>query len=285
MRWPSIVAAVLLAVGSSLFAHQPVMDMVPRWAGGWGLQMFQEYRVAEDLFSGSDKIGNPSGLRREVHTTWLEGVYTFDRARRVTFKMPYVDQERVALVSGSPVTQRGHGLGDIMIAAPFKKYTNVPGLTYNWSATPQLRLPTGKTTHAFAVGDGSWDPGLSLSLSTESPRWYHLYDLWYWKNTQGSNGMRHGDELGFDINIGRALSHQEHNIGTFIMLDVTARWMDRSRHNSNSGGEYISMGPMFMVFKGNWAFRAEYRLPVYERWNGNQVGNEHRFSIGVGVAF
>ncbi len=284
-----IFAWVTLAGAGLLSARQPVMDMVPRWAGGWGFQYFHEFRMAEDLFSGASEVANPDGLRKEIRTSWLEGVYTFDRARRITFKMPYLDQERVALVGGTPVTQRGHGLGDIVVATPLKRYTNLPGLTYNFGVTPQLRLPTGKTTADYPVGDGSWDPGLSVSFSSESARWYHLYDLTYWKNTRGSAGMRKGDELMFDINIGRAFPFQERHSSVFVMLDVQSRWMDRDRTSTSSGGESVSVGPMLMYVKlydwGTMAVRAEYRLPVYERWNGTQTGNEQRFALGIGFAF
>ena len=33
---------VVSAIGT-LFAHQPVMDMAPRWSGGWGFQFPVSY--------------------------------------------------------------------------------------------------------------------------------------------------------------------------------------------------------------------------------------------------
>lgn len=274
-----------MAAGAA-WAHQPIMDMAPRWAGGWGFQHFSEFRIANDLLNGTEKRDNPFGVRQRVNTHWLEGVYTFRREMRLTIKIPWRDQERTVLKNGTAVHQRGDGWGDIILGAPFKKYVNKRNLTYNYGITPMLGMPTGSTSDAFPVGDGSWDPGISLSASFESPTWYHLYDLWYWKNTQSSRGWRGGDQAGLDINIGRSFPHPEKYQGAFIMWDISARWQDTGRDFSHdTGGESIAMGPALVFFKGNWMLRLEYRMPIYERRNGRQPGDEKRFAIGLGITF
>jgi len=55
------------------------MDMAPRWEGGFGFQVRNEYRSSDKLLSGDDDVSNPQGRERTVNTTWLEGVYTFKR--------------------------------------------------------------------------------------------------------------------------------------------------------------------------------------------------------------
>ena len=116
-------------------------------------------------------------------------------------KVPYVDKSRQWLQDGKVIRQDGQGLGDIIIGTPIKKYVNKKGYTYNLGLTPNLRLPTGSTGDDWAVGNGSWDAGLSLNYSFETPKWYHLYDLYYWKNGSGRN-FDQGDEVAFDANIG-----------------------------------------------------------------------------------
>ena len=73
-----------------LKAHQPVMDMAPRWKGGYGFQLRYEANNKKKLMSGEDSVANPLGLKSEISTLWFEGVYTFTRERRVSYKVPFV---------------------------------------------------------------------------------------------------------------------------------------------------------------------------------------------------
>jgi len=99
-------------MGATVFAHQPIMDMAPRWAQGYGVQTRVENFGAET-------------------TTWVEGVYTWDRSIRATFKLPYREGE----------------LGDIILGLPLKKYTNAGAETSNWSLTPSCKRRQVKTVH------------------------------------------------------------------------------------------------------------------------------------------
>lgn len=157
----------LLAAPGQSFAHQPVVDMAPRWNGGYGLQTRIERANSET-------------------TTWVEGVYTFKPAVRMTFKVPY----------------RSGEAGDAIFAVPLKKYRNDGAFTSNWGITPSVRAPTG--------GGSDWDTGLSLSYSSESRDLFQLYDLYTL-----------GDSTGLDINVG--LVHAD-NQGSawFTLWDISA---------------------------------------------------------------
>ena len=97
------------------YADQPVMDMAPRWEKGYGMQIRQEYYGSSKLLDGNNKIDNPLGLERYVSKTWLEGVYTFNRSVRTTFKLPFVYQRRVKNINGAGVRQENSGLGDLVL--------------------------------------------------------------------------------------------------------------------------------------------------------------------------
>lgn len=156
----------LLLVGEFALAHQPVMDMAPRWSQGYGLQTRVEHFDSQT-------------------TTWLEGIYTFDRSVRATFKLPYTNGK----------------IGDLILGMPLKKYHNDGARTSNWSITPSVQLPTGQ--------EGEWDAGVSLSYSAETPSFYQLYDLYTW-----------GDRTGLDINAGFAFPGKSR--GLFALWDITA---------------------------------------------------------------
>ena len=273
-------------------AHQPVMDMAPRWEDGFGFQVRHESYGSDELLSGNDDIDNPLGLERHVKKTWLEGVYTFDRSKRITFKLPYVEQRRTTLLAGQPVKQENSGWGDLIVALPLKKYTNQGALTYNWGLTPQVRLPTGSTSGAFAISDGSVDAGLSLSYSAETFKRYSLYDLFYWKNTKGKNDMQSGDQLGLDINWGIHPYHNnDTNAGMFLMWDITARKNNRPSSNNTttaSANTRLHSGPVLVLYNENIMFRAEYKVSVYEKVGGvGDIGLKKGdiFQIGIGASF
>lgn len=220
--WRNLLTCLSLfscsALSSSALAHQPVMDMAPRWDGGYGFQT---------RFEHFD----------DQNTVWLEGVYTWDKSIRATFKLPYTDG----------------GVGDLILGLPLKKYDNNGAKTGNWSLTPSVQIPTS--------GDGEWDGGLSVSYSTETPSYYQLFDLYAWE-----------DRVGLDINFGLAFPGQ--GSGRFALWDISALQTD--------DGDRVQTGPVFVYFKRNMMFRAEYKHLVYERDSDWQGGF---FNIGIGFVY
>ena len=126
-------------IGALVFAHQPVMDMAPRWNGGYGFQ------VRYESF-GSDRTIQEQNILSSYfqQTYWLEGVYTWHRAKRITFKLPYHMIER----QDADLVAKAKSFGDLILAVPLKKYTNYKRRTQNFGFTPQtvsythLTLPT-----------------------------------------------------------------------------------------------------------------------------------------------
>ena len=196
--------AILLI--TTLLAHQPVMDMAPRWSGGYGFQIRNEF--SPDVSS----------------TYWLEGVYTRSREKRITFKIPLKD---------------GKTLRSPIIALPLKKYKNHSSYTENWGITPQVKIPI----------EGKGGTGLSISYSSEDPRFYQMYDLFGWRNSKGE------PSYGFDGNIGLHPIHRnETNSGIFTMWDVTVQKEKRITS--------VHTGPVLVVYRKNIMARIEVKLPI-----------------------
>jgi len=290
MRWRTICfmsVLSLLGFGRMVFAHQPVMDMAPRWENGYGFQTRFESRYANDLIDGDSKIDNPHSRDRRVTKIWYEGVYTWHRAVRLTFKYPYINQSRRVIKNGVPMRQADSGFGDLIVGLPLKLYENRSGMTHNIGFAPSIRLPTGSTSSDFPVGDGSTDVGLSLSYSLENPFWSHFYDLFYWFNTRGKKGIAEGDVLGFDANVGIHPYHNnETNSGLFLMADAGFRYQDRGvDRGGTTGGTRLTLGPVLVLYRQNVMFRAEYKIPVYEQRNGTQVAHGNEINLGIGITF
>lgn len=280
----------LLMIGASNSrADQPVMDMAPRWEKGYGFQIRQEFYGSDKLLEGNNEIHNPLGLERYVSKTWIEGVYTFNRSVRATFKLPFVYQRRVRDINGVGVEQENSGLGDLVLGVPLKYYRNKGSFTDNFGITPSLRIPIGDSLGDFPITDGSWDFGLSFSHSLETPKFYSAVDLFYWKNTTGKNGMKSGDEFGLEIDLGYHPYHSDiTNSGIFIMWDLIARH-NGSPNEANlttfTGGQLVQTGPILVLYKDNVMFRAELKYPVYENVDGISNSRGPEVNIGIGVAF
>jgi len=287
VRTFAIALLVVSGVPTTGRAHQPVMDMAPRWEGGWGLQVRNEHRFSDELLSGNSEVSNPQGRERRVNATWLEGVYTFKRWLRLTAKIPWLEQSRVSVLNGTSVRQTGSGIGDSTVALQFKHYYNRESSTGNFGFTASVRIPTGSTSDSFPVGDGSWDVGVSASFSSETVYFYQYYDLFYWHNTKGDRGIDPGDEVGLDVNIGLHPYHNNrHNLGIFVMGDLSARYQGRGNNTvGTTGGKRISLGPVLVGYWNNLMLRAEVKFPVYESVWGTQVAHGREFNIGLGVVF
>lgn len=245
MRYSAITLLPLL-VSQAVLAHQPVMDMAPRWEDGFGIQT----RV--ERFN-------------KQTTNWLEGVYTFKPSKRVTFKLPYVRNSYVKRNGLNSDGFRNEGLGDLIIGVPLKKYANKGAFTSNWSITPSVQFPTGDDG---VKGGGEWDVGLSLSYSSENPSFYQLYDLYVWK-----------DKVGMDINVGLHPYHSnENNSGVFTMWDVSLL--------SSDNGNRIQSGPVLVYYWQSIMLRAEYKALVHESDSDiRRAGGDKYTSLGIGITF
>lgn len=195
------------------YPEQPSIDI-------WRCKSEKIYALTRDL----GLLCQEELLGRDINVdiTWLEGVYTFKREVHLSIKLPYVEHQRTVMHDGTAIRQSDSGLGDIVVGVPLKHYTNEAAATSNIAFTPSIRLPTGSTARDFPIGDGSADLGVSFSASFEEASMYQYYDLFYWQNGKGKRGIRAGNELGLDMNIGWHPYHDNlNNEGVFLMIDVS----------------------------------------------------------------
>ena len=117
--------AVSVAPVAPNWADQPIMNMMPRWDGGYGFQVLAEQLHRSDLKQGDDVVAR--GFTEDVTQLHLQGVYTWDRSIRLTAKLPYVVDARREVLGplGQKVVQRDEGIGDLTVALPLKKYFNL----------------------------------------------------------------------------------------------------------------------------------------------------------------
>ena len=168
---------LVLAVPSSR-GEQPIFNEMPRWDGGWGFQFIQEYRHERDLLSGNTVVC--PGFSEGIHLLHLEGVYTWDKSIRLTFKLPYVlDARRELLgIGGSKFVQHDEGFGDATVAFPLKRYFNLDGRSGSWTlGTTPTRSTIISGTMAFRsdtkpkpiASNSALVPPAGFSMATTRP--------------------------------------------------------------------------------------------------------------------
>lgn len=272
-------------------AHQPVMDMAPRWSGGYGFQIRHERILLDKLERDGEEVGNPDGLRSEADITWVEGVYTFHRSVRVTFKLPYELREKRLSAGSQPRDAKASGFGDLILALPIKRYRNYLAHTTNLAFTPSVILPTGSTKGDLPLGRGTVDYGLSVSLAREATRTFGLWDLFTKIHTQGADGKTKGNSVGFDMNVGiYPYQDSRKDFSTLILWGTHARWEDKDKiggggRDGNTGGFKLEMAPIAVVLWRNMALRVETYLPVYKNLNGTQLTGSYTLHGGFGITF
>ena len=247
-------------IGTLVFAHQPVMDMAPRWSGGYGFQ------VRYESF-GSDLTIHEKDILSSYfqQTFWLEGIYTWHRSKRFTFKLPYHMIEH----QDSDFVAKANSFGDLIVAMPLKKYSNFKRRTQNFGFTPQVRIPLNEE---ITSASGYLGGGISLSYSSESFSFYQLYDVFGWMYSEKD------PLLGLDINLGIHPYHDNtSNTGLFVMWDVTGRWQETSTR--------ILTGPVFMTYRQNIMVRLDVKIPMVENGKKTQLSKGLFMNVGIGFVF
>jgi hypothetical protein len=187
---------LVLAVPSSR-GEQPIFNEMPRWDGGWGFQFIQEYRHERDLLSGNTVVG--PGFSEDIHLLHLEGVYTWDKSIRLTFKLPYVlDARRELLgIGGSKFVQHDEGFGDDAYAVYDHQWGNGLSLGYE-TETYRFKFGVGATGWVF-YGDDEAELTGNIEVG------YNLRGLGSNGHIKWSNRFHYEDDGAFTISTGPVL--------------------------------------------------------------------------------
>lgn len=261
--------ACAFALTTLSHADQPIMNMMPRWDGGYGWQVIHEYTHKRDLLDGTTSLG--SGLYEDIHRVHLEGVYTWDKSIRMTVKLPYVVNANRTILDGGGniVKQNTSGLGDMTVALPLKKYFNEDGYTGNWSLTPQLRIPTGEDRGAYTLPDRSWGTGLNLGYETESYKWFFAAGMTFWEMHSSEPFEFHAS-----VDIGRNFADR----GQFLI--------ETDFHYEDNGTATLKAGPaLYWRFSDTIHSRIEWKYILDDRQGEIDHGNGSTLKFGLGWVF
>ena len=264
---------LLLSLAIPVQAGQPVFSEMPRWSGGWGVQVLQEYRHENSLYDGKQNLG--ANLDRSAYMLHVEGVYTWHRSIRLTLKVPVMldAHRRVLSASGETAEHRKSGLGDPTIALPLKQYFNLDGRSGSWTLAPQLRIPgASKASDPIGIYFREFAPGISLGYETETYNYIFRTGVSTFIFIGETPSLSYFNlTMGLNFNIGSRNGH--------------LKWNQQLKYWDGVEITY-TMGPI-LYFR--WTDLVHFQLKsthdVYEKRIGKVHGKAHTVRLGVGLVF
>ena len=248
-------------------ADQPIMNMMPRWDGGYGWQILYESLNRDNLLQAKEVIGR--GWTEDVQQVSFQGVYTWDRSIRLTVKVPYViNAERENLISGQKIYQKDKGLGDLTIALPLKKYFNLMKRTGSWTVAPQIRIPTSSKDD-YDVWERAWGSALFLGYETETRNYFFATGISYWMFDSNKDDFIHSTiDIGWNV---------KDNLQLLIENDF---------HEDIAGKRYYLVGPAIYWRQNDTAhYRVEFKQEINSRGPDSKVDHVGGDKLSFGVGF
>lgn len=262
---------IFLCGGTFSRADQPIMNMMPRWDNGYGFQILSENLHRKDLKQGDTVIA--SNFNESIHRLRLQGVYTWDRSIRLTFKLPYIVEARRETLGSADekIVEHYSGFGDLTLALPLKKYFNLEQRSGSWTLAPQLRVPLGSKTEKYEAADRQWAAGLSLGYETEVYRWFFATSIntWVFENSEP-----------FELNASIDLRIK-------IRDDIELLW-ESDFHWDDAGAAALAAGPaIYWRIADQIHSRLEWKHDFISRVQREKIGhaNGDKISIGIGFVF
>ena len=139
------------------------------------------------------------------------------------------------------------------------------------------------------LGTGSWDFPFGLSFTRSTGRVALNADVFYRVNTEHET-ISFGNQFNYDLALGYRLypvqyeTYREKVINLYLEINgqVNGKNKVEGETAENSGGHTIFLSPgVQWVLLQNLLLEASVQLPVFEDFNGTQLGNDFTFSAGV----
>jgi len=266
-----------------------------------GITLFQEgtrvnqayaHRERSHFFDGDDRTGNANDVRSRTDVFLLNLTYGLTTDLTAGLTVPYVFKDRASDTGDLD----DDGVGDLSLSAKVRFYREDAILNSKQAALiVGLQTPTGETgdlpERPVWIGSGSWNPFAALAYSERWQRWDLDASLFYRWNTEGAEDVDASDELvlgvaGAYFPIQLAFPGPEMKIG----LDVSWVHLFKERIGgktvSDSGGDVVWVSPLAgYAPRPDLVFEAFFGIPVYQRYEGRQLGEDWRFLFGFRWSF
>ncbi len=255
------------------------------------------YKRKGTLFHGTDEISDPLDRTFHEHRFVAAIDHGFRPDLTVSALIPYVDKE----LKSDAGDRNSSGLGDVALLAKFRIHKrDWTRSSFNVSAIGGVELPTGATHERDAgarlptelqPGLGSWNPflGLATNLSLDRLRFDGL--AFYKLNTEGAQDYEKGNFFALEVDAAYRFLHTKYpGPSASAKLGLQWRHEDHARDDGStigdSGSDELRLRPGLTWHPApNIDISLAVDIPVYQDFNGDQLGTDYRTFLAIGVRF
>ncbi len=283
MKIKKCLYLLIMCLGAvdGITAGLPVMNTLPRWNHGYGLQVNYEHKKRNQLYQKNNLLVNHSKFLEDVHELSLQGVFSFTKEYRLFFEIPWETQIRNKIGN----KQRSSHIGEISFGGAFKKYYNATGQAGSFGLAPLFYW--SNNTDLFRETNG----GVSLSLLSDIET-YHFLGIASLKSKMSFVGtpVAFLFEESLFLRGGYHVFHiNANNTGGWLSLGIEGKYSHPSKNFNHSIFTYTGFAfdivPNLMVYWNNYLLHTLIFIPIYRRSIGQHVTEKFRFQISFGGAF
>lgn len=242
-------------------AEQPIFGEMPRWDGGYGLQVIQLFRHQEVRHADHDTT-----VERATHFTRIDGVYTWDKAIRLTGKLRIIDFASQDNQSNA----EWQGLSALTLALPLKQYFNLDGRSGSLTFAPQIFIPfKGNDAGADYPFNQVGRAGASFGYETES---YH-----YHFGVSVSAWMVYSEKVPMYVaEIGTGLNGFTYGFNGHLKVGLAAQRLSSGRINVHVGPTVYGM----LSDEWHWQLKTRHAVPDWQYRSMSK--SDHIVGLGLG---
>lgn len=258
---------------------------------------------SEGKYEGSEKVADPTGTRAEWNMATVSAAYGIIPRLSAAAVIPYVWKEKSWYLSSldDRLVKKAEGLGDVILLARFSPVERTFVNYREVSVGLGIKLPTGPVDRSYLggtvarelqPGTGSWDYLGSLSLYQGYEPVDFIVGATYLLTTEDQSAeygdYEFGDQLSYQLT---ANFHPTSRVDLSAGFSGIARGKDRMAGECNEAtgrhqvwfvpGVHVQAIPKIM------RVQAFFELPVYQHFNGKQLGSDFnlRFAASFTIPF
>jgi hypothetical protein len=287
-----VAAGLLLAAmtaGSSVRAHEPLWGETPQTFSFGVIHPEYRYGFAREasLFRGSQRIDDPLQQRLHRQENLLSLQYAPKTTLNIRLEAPFATVTTEQTEDGQTRRSSVSGPGDFVLSAKNRFDVRFgPNWKAMHAATVGLQLPTGAhdgrdvdgtlLPPSKQPGTGNWGVMLGYSYAFERLQDTVWASAMYMRDLTGSN--RRGDSLMLDAAYGYWIhrANRPQDFGAVLAGGLHAEGKGRDRiavpTGEDTGGRMVGVQASLIATKGQGQARVGVLLPVYQHYNGTQLG-------------
>jgi len=277
--------------GIELFAAETIFDH------GMRVSVSHIYKRQGTLFDGTDEVDDPQARTFTEHRVVAGIDYGLRADLSLSALLPYVSKE----LDSNTGSVDAAGAGDVALLMKYRPYKrDWRRGAFHVAAIGGIELPTGSTTErdggvrlppTLQPGLGSWNPFVGASANLDLNRWRFDVHTFYKENTEGAQDFERGDFFSFELDAAYRFLHTKYPGPTASgKLGLQWRTEDKAVLDgvtvANSGLQELRLRPGLSWHpRPSLDVSLSVDLPLYQDYDGRQLGLDYRTFLAIGIRF